>query len=103
MAWNNYHRQKVGLPVSHHKDDAKWLEKILLSIPEKYRIPACVKYTEVFNDRFDTEPLSHRKDGKARSEANSRLLAYSKLVNKKEQERFTPRKQSFNNFNISDI
>ena len=60
-----------------HKDDSKWVTEQLKQLPTPMiRTKALMKYREVFKQAYDAEPLSHRKDGKARREANLRLRSY---------------------------
>ena len=61
MAWDNYKKSSVKLPNHHHKDDAKWIEEILLSMKEEYRIKACVKYNDVYQNAFKI--LSFKSEG----------------------------------------
>ena len=64
-----------------HKDDKKWVTEQLKKLPTPImRQATLVKYKEAFQKAYDLESLAHRKDGKARSYANAKLLAYVKKI-----------------------
>lgn len=106
MAWNNYSKPKIALPLKHNKDDAKWIGEVLLGIHERFRVDACVNYTKVFEETFNAEPLSQCKDGKARSQANTRLRLFAlrvvDYIDKKESV-FLPHQTQGKTFDISDL
>ena len=66
------------LPEQHHPLDEKWLtEKFdqLIGITGINHAKAVSeKYSIVYADTFEKEPLGHKKHNKARHEANARLL-----------------------------
>ena len=64
------------MPHRYHPDDEQWIHQKLSPIQPEVRYNVCEAYTKVFNEAFDAEPLPHRKTGKARSAANTRLLTY---------------------------
>lgn len=60
-----------------HPDDKKWVTEQLKLLPTPLlRQQTLNKYNEVFQEAHNAEPLTHRKDGKARSAANNRLREY---------------------------
>lgn len=64
-----------------HKDDKKWVTEQLKKLPNPImRQATLVKYNEAFKQAYESEPLQHRKDGKGRSYANAKLLAYVKKI-----------------------
>lgn len=73
-----------------HADDKKWVGEQIKSLNSplrdhgasiKLRQETLFNYNKVWKEAFDAEPLQHRKDGKARSAANARLLKFVRTVN----------------------
>ncbi len=66
------------------EDDKKWISEQIKKLPNPpIRQTALIKYAEVFSIAHDAEPQPHRKDGKARQEANTRLRKYVQAVQDK--------------------
>lgn len=85
------------MPDDHHKDDRNWINAQLSMLDKAMRAKICEQYSEAFRDAYKSEPLAHRKSGRARFKANTRLLTYIKnalqfLINKelKMEENKTP-------------
>lgn len=68
------------LPKVIHKDDVKWVQQQLITLPVSFRVTACKAYAEVWQQAHDAEPLLHCKENAGRFAANSRLRAYVKKV-----------------------
>jgi hypothetical protein len=68
------------LPEVIHKDDVKWLQQQLVTIPLQQRVTACIAYSKVWQAAHDAEPMLHCKENAGRFAANSRLRAYVKKV-----------------------
>lgn len=64
------------LPKVIHKDDVKWVQQQLVTIPLQQRVTACLAYSKVWQEGHDSEPLLHCKENAGRFAANSRLRAY---------------------------
>ncbi len=64
-----------------HDDDKDWVTKTILNLPHSYQGRVYDAYNKAFADTLESEPDEHRKMNKARREANSRLLAFSKKCN----------------------
>ncbi len=64
------------MPKSIHPDDTQWVFSKVSVLHEVERLKVCQAYSNAFNKAFDSEPLPHEKDGKARFEANNRLRIY---------------------------
>ena len=63
-----------------HKDDKKWIVKTISVIPSSYQRAALLKYIVVYKETFDAEPIPHKKENRARFEANTRLRLYVEKV-----------------------
>ena len=60
-----------------YKDDEKWVTKQITKIPEPgLRVKVWQAYKKAFDEAFETEPLEHRKENKARFAANNRLRLF---------------------------
>ncbi|MEY0256255.1 hypothetical protein AB7X32_21100 [Morganella morganii] len=70
------------MPDSYFPDDEKWIQEMLLQLSPGARNKALVAYTAVFDEMWESEPLSHRKDNTARREANKRLREYVRKFNR---------------------
>ena len=74
-------------PKNHYSADAKWLEDRFGELCGLCGVKAAMsvfdKYSAVYAYAHDKEPVQHKKDGAARREANSRLVAVIKNLRKK--------------------
>ncbi|KMV68204.1 hypothetical protein AI29_09985 [bacteria symbiont BFo2 of Frankliniella occidentalis] len=64
------------MPASYHQDDDKWIREMLLKLDPTTRVKISHKYSEVYEHSRDTEPVSFRKDNRARHHANTRLRIF---------------------------
>lgn len=64
---------QVDLPSVYSQADAAWIQQQLLSLPPSLRRKVALKYAEVYEITFDAEPVSFRRENRARHEANVRL------------------------------
>lgn len=75
------------LPETYHSGDERWLKEVLEQLTARIGISRvkilCEKYTIAYCDAYEREEENHRKDGKARFEANSRLVSYIKKLDAK--------------------
>ena len=65
-------------PKNHYSGDSKWLEDRFNDICGLCGFNAAIsvleKYSSVYAEAHDKEPLQQKKDGAARREANSKLI-----------------------------
>lgn len=64
------------LPSSHSPADAEWIKQQLLSLTPTARQRAIQRYSAVYQETFEAEPVSYRKENRARHEANTRLRLF---------------------------
>lgn len=64
------------LPETYSQADAEWIKQQLLSLTPTARQKAIQRYAAVYQETFETEPVSYRKENRARHEANVRLRKF---------------------------
>lgn len=65
------------MAITMHKDDEKWVvSQITTIINRTLRQTVLEGYKKHYKKIYDAEPLTHRKDGKARRECNNMLRKY---------------------------
>ncbi len=67
---------QVEMPTLYSQADAAWIQQQLLSLPPSLRRKVALKYAEVYEITFDAEPVSYRRENRARHEANVRLRRF---------------------------
>ncbi|TGC25307.1 hypothetical protein [Escherichia sp. E1130] len=67
---------QVDLPLAYSQADAAWIQQQLLSLPPSLRRKVALKYAEVYEITFDAEPVTYRRENRARHEANVRLRRF---------------------------
>lgn len=67
---------QVEMPSLYSQADAAWIQQQLLSLPPTLRRKVALKYAEVYEITFDAEPVSYRRENRARHEANIRLRLF---------------------------
>ncbi|HAT2283653.1 TPA: hypothetical protein I8190_000333 [Citrobacter freundii] len=67
---------QVELPSLYSQADAAWIQQQLLGLPPSLRRKVSLKYAEVYEITFDAEPVSYRRENRARHEANVRLRRF---------------------------
>lgn len=67
---------QVEMPSLYSQADAAWIQQQLLSLPPSLRRKVALKYAEVYEITFDAEPVSYRRENRARHEANVRLRRF---------------------------
>ena len=70
----DHHR--TVMPESFSQADAEWIQKQLLSLTPAARQKAIQRYAAVYQETFEAEPVSYRKENRARHEANMRLRLF---------------------------
>ena len=75
------------LPETHHSLDEKWLtekfQELIVITGINHAKVVAEKYSIVYADTFEKEPLGHKKHNKARHEANQRLVKLFKSLGAK--------------------
>lgn len=56
--------------------DEDWIQQQLLSLTPAVRQKAIQRYAAVYQETFEAEPVSYRKENRARHEANTRLRLF---------------------------
>ncbi|MET3066307.1 hypothetical protein [Atlantibacter hermannii] len=69
---------QVDMPQVYSKADEQWIQEQLSALPPSARQKAIVRYGEVYEEFLNSEPVSFRKENKARHEANTRLREYAR-------------------------
>ena len=66
----------VELPHAFSIADGAWIKQQLVSLPAAARQKAIQRYAAVYQESFEAEPVSYRKENRARHEANMRLRLF---------------------------
>lgn len=64
------------LPSVYASADEEWIKQQLLSLTPAARQKAIQRYAAVYQESFEAEPVSYRKENRARHEANMRLRLF---------------------------
>ncbi|MFG0517315.1 hypothetical protein [Kluyvera intermedia] len=64
------------MPETHSQADSDWIKQQLLSLTPSARQKAIQRYAAVYQETFEAEPVSFRKENRARHEANTRLRLF---------------------------
>lgn len=64
------------LPETYSQADAEWIKQQLFSLTPTARQKALQRYAVVYQETFEAEPVSYRKENRARHEANTRLRLF---------------------------
>ncbi|MEH6027293.1 hypothetical protein PO653_17005 [Enterobacter hormaechei] len=64
------------LPSVYALADEEWIKQQLLSLTAAARQKAIQRYAAVYQESFEAEPVSYRKENRARHEANMRLRLF---------------------------
>lgn len=70
------------MPKHYFPDDAKWIQELAITLSPSSRHKALASYSNVYQELWESEPVSYRKDNTARHEANKRLREYVRLFHK---------------------
>ncbi|AQW74236.1 hypothetical protein [Escherichia coli] len=65
-----------GMPSDFSQADSSWIQQQLLSLTPTTRQKAIQRYAAVYQETFEAEPVSYRKENRARHEANTRLRLF---------------------------
>lgn len=66
----------VQMPSHFYNDDETWIREMLLHLDPSTRNKITIKYGEVFQNTWEMEPISYKKNNRARHEANTRLRIF---------------------------
>lgn len=64
------------LPETYSQADAEWIKQQLFCLTPTARQKALQRYATVYQETFEAEPVSYRKENRARHEANTRLRLF---------------------------
>lgn len=64
------------MPQEYSHADAEWIQQQLLTLTPAARQKAIQRYAAVYQESFEAEPVSYRKENRARHEANMRLRLF---------------------------
>ena len=64
------------LPETYSQADAEWIKQQLFSLAPTARQKALQRYATVYQETFEAELVSYRKENRARHEANTRLRLF---------------------------
>ncbi|MNE10734.1 hypothetical protein D3C80_1034550 [compost metagenome] len=67
---------RTEMPKSLSQADAEWILGQLMSLTPAARQKAIQRYAAVYQESFEAEPVSYRKENRARHEANMRLRLF---------------------------
>ena len=59
-----------------HIHNEKWVNEQIAKLPTRLQQQVRQRYAEVYKEAYDAEPVEHRKDGRARFAANTRLREF---------------------------
>ncbi|WP_313287489.1 hypothetical protein [Leclercia sp.] len=68
--------EHLVMPDNHSQADADWIRQQLLTLTPAVRPKAIQRYAAVYQETFEAEPVSYRKENRARHEANTRLRLF---------------------------
>ncbi|MDR9614039.1 hypothetical protein RHA65_04980 [Providencia rettgeri] len=76
---DNYeYNVNVLMPSYYFEQDENWIREMLLRLRPSVRPKVSVKYSEVYQEHFDDEPISYKKINAGRKAANTRLRNFVK-------------------------
>ena len=64
------------MPRHYHPDDAPWISAKLGTLDPSLRSEVCAAYAKAYLEAWEAEQIGHRKHGKARFAANTRLRVF---------------------------
>ncbi|OTQ71865.1 hypothetical protein [Gilliamella sp. N-G2] len=66
----------INLPDHYCRDDEKWIIEQMSKLPTKVRAKISALYSDVYVTAYNNESINHKKENRARREANTRLREY---------------------------
>ncbi len=68
--------EHLAMPDNHSQADSEWIKQQLLTLAPSARQKAIQRYAAVYQESYEAEPVSFRKENRARHEANTRLRLF---------------------------
>lgn len=68
---------RTVMPSVFVPEDATWIQGQIAKLSPSMRHKIALKYSEVYQETFDAEPVSFRQENRARHEANTRLRLFA--------------------------
>lgn len=68
--------EHLVMPDNHSQADSEWIKQQLLILAPSARQKAIQRYAAVYQESYEAEPVSYRKENRARHEANTRLRLF---------------------------
>ncbi|MDU1655836.1 hypothetical protein [Leclercia adecarboxylata] len=68
--------EHLVMPDNHSQADSEWIKQQLLTLAPSARQKAIQRYAAVYQESYEAEPVSYRKENRARHEANTRLRLF---------------------------
>lgn len=68
----------ITLPDHYCRDDEKWIIEQMSKLPTRVRAKISAAYSVAYVTAYNDESINHKKENKARREANTRLRVYVK-------------------------
>ncbi|GAB0638906.1 hypothetical protein MC04F18_16020 [Escherichia coli] len=68
--------EHLVMPDNHSQADSEWIKQQLLTLAQSARQKAIQRYAAVYQESYEAEPVSYRKENRARHEANTRLRLF---------------------------
>ncbi|EDC3545040.1 hypothetical protein GAG10_15440 [Salmonella enterica] len=69
-------RTLLEMPEIYEQADKDWIIQQLARLTPAVRQKAALRYAAVYQEAFDAESVSYRKENRARHEANTRLRLF---------------------------
>ncbi|MFG0647471.1 hypothetical protein [Leclercia adecarboxylata] len=73
---NDFLTAALLMPEVFSPSDSQWIQQQLISLSASVRPKAMQRYAAVYQKSYDAEPVSYRKENRARHEANTRLRLF---------------------------
>lgn len=73
---NDLLSETLMMPEVFSQSDSQWIQQQLISLSASVRPKAIQRYAVVYQETFEAEPVSYRKENRARHEANTRLRLF---------------------------
>lgn len=76
---NNYeYHLNIFMPDSYFEQDEQWIRDMLLRLKPSVRARVAIRYSAVYQQYFEQETATYRKENSARKAANTRLRIFVK-------------------------
>lgn len=73
---NDFLTEALLMPEVFSPSDSQWIQQQLISLSASVRPKAMQRYAAVYLESYEAEPVSYRKENRARHEANTRLRLF---------------------------